>query len=134
MESKAPMIYATAARSPIAHILGGSQFTAEPCDSPAKQRRQWWDVCERPDQDICLEDGEFQLSGPHGFRRIARFTGRMRWVNSGTCAPTIEVFDVETVVAMVGDLPVIVGCRGERIKGTWWTHWNAVNHDVVTLK
>ncbi len=55
-------------------------------------------------------------------------------VNSYRYVPTIEVFDVDTVVAMVGDLPVIVGRRGERLKGTWWTHSNAVNHGVVTLK
>ena len=134
MKDDASLPYATAVRSPIVHRLDGSHFTAEPCDSLARARRQWWDVCERPEQDICLEDGEFQLSGPHGCRRIARFTGRKRWVNSRTCAPTIEVFDVDTVVAMVGDLPVIVGRRGERLKGTWWTHSNAVNHDVVTLK
>jgi hypothetical protein len=134
MEIKAPAAYATAVRSPIAHRLDGYHFTAEPCDSLARARRQWWDVCERPEQDICLEDGEFQLSGPHGCRRIARFTGRWRMVNSYRYVPTIEVFDVDTVVVMVGDLPVIVGRRGERLKGTWWTHSNAVNHDVVTLK
>lgn len=128
------MAYATAVSSPITLRKDGFRYTAEPCDTPAKQRKLWWDVCPRPEQDLCLEDGEFQLNGPHGCRRIARFTGRKRWVNSKVYAPTIEVFDVETTVEMVGDLPVIVGRRGERLKGTWWVAPQAVNTDVVAFK
>lgn len=66
------------------------------------------------------------LQGPHGLRRIGRFTGRRRWITSSFQAPTIEVFDIDTVVEMVGNLPVIVGRRGERIKGTWWTNPKAL--------
>lgn len=127
------MAYATSRTSPIASRKDGFRYTAEPCTAAEKQLRQWWDVCPRPEQDLCLEEGEFQLNGPHGIRRIARFTGRKRWVNSKTYAPTIEVFDVATVVEMVGDLPVIVGRRGERLKGTWWVVPQAVNPDVVSL-
>ena len=128
------MTYSTAVSSPIAHRTDGNRFVAQPC-VPAKERSKgsWWEICERPEQDICLEDGEFQLSGPYGSRRIARFTGRRRWVDSSTYAPTVEVYDVDTVVMMVGDLPVIVGKRGERFKGTWWVHPSSVNYDVVSL-
>lgn len=128
------MAYATAVSSPITLRKDGFRFTAEPCDAPGKQRKLWWDVLPRPEQDLCLEDGEFQLNGPNGTRRIGRFTGRKRWVNSKTYAPTIEVFDVNTVVEMVGDLPVIVGRRGERLKGTWWVAPQAVNSNVVSFK
>lgn len=128
------MAYATALTSPITQRKDGFCFTAEPCGIPAGARRSWWEVCPRPEQDLCLEEGEFQLSGPYGTRRIARFTGRKRWVNSKVYAPTIEVFDVDTVVEMVGDLPVIVGRRGERLKGTWWVAPQAVNTEVVAFK
>jgi hypothetical protein len=111
------MAYATAVTTPIASVLSGG-FTADPC---GEKRGPWWDVKVRPDQDICLEEGEFMLKGPRGLRRIARFTGRDRWITSTFRAPTLEVFDVDTVVEMVGDLPVIVGRRGEKVKGTWYT-------------
>jgi hypothetical protein len=127
------MAYATAVSSPITLRQDGFRFTAEPCSIPARQRRQWWEVCPHPEQDLCLEEGEFQLNGPHGTRRIARFTGRKRWVNK-TYVPTIEVFDIATVVEMVGELPVIVGRRGERLKGTWWISPQAVNYNVVFFK
>lgn len=117
------MAYATAVTTPITARSDSFRYSASPCDNSHKQ---WWDVCPRPEQDLCLEEGEFQMNGPHGLRRIGRFTGRKRWVNSNTYAPTIEVYDVDTVVEMVGDLPVIVGRRGERIKGTWWTSPKAV--------
>ena len=139
------MTFATAISSPIVSRQDGFRFTAEPCEGPTKVRKQWtgifqikvelqWEVCSRPDQEICLEEGEFQLNGPHGTRRIARLTGRKRWVNSHTYAPTIEVYDIETTVEMVGDLPVIVGRRGERLKGTWWISPQAINPDAVSLK
>lgn len=128
------MAYATAVFTPVASRKDGFRFTAEPCDSSSKQRRQWWEVCPRPDQDICLEDGELQLNGPHGTRRIARFTGRKRWVSPQVYSPTIEVFDVATVVEMVGEMPVIVGRRGERLKGTWWVSPKAVNTEIVNFK
>jgi hypothetical protein len=129
------MAYATALTSPISQRKDGFRYTAEPCcDTVPKASRQWWDVCPRPEQDLCLEEGEFQLNGPHGTRRIARFTGRKRWINSKTYAPTIEVFDIATVVEMVGELPVIVGRRGERLKGTWWVASQAVNPQAVKFK
>jgi hypothetical protein len=113
------MAFATAAATPINARLDGARYTAQPCEG---KTRAWWEVQPRPDQDICLEGDEFQLSGPYGQRLIARFTGRSRWINSTTFAPTLEVFDVATVVEMVGELPVMVGRRGERLEGgTWWT-------------
>lgn len=115
------MAYATSISTPVARRLDGARYGASPCDNSTKA---WWDICYRPDQDICLEDGEFMLEGPRGVRRIGRFTGRTRWIGN-FCAATIEVYEVDTVVEMVGDLPVIVGRRGERLKGTWWTHPNA---------
>jgi hypothetical protein len=119
------MAFATATTTPVAVRLDGMRFTAQPCEG---KTRAWWEVLPRPEQDICLEDGEFQLTGPYGQRMIGRFTGRRRWVNNNTChAVTIEVFDIDTVVEMVGELPVMVGRRGERLEGgTWWTHRNAV--------
>lgn len=118
------MAFATATATPIAARLDGSRYTAQPCEGCT---RAWWEVQVRPEQDICLEAGEFQLSGPHGQRLIARFTGRSRWVNASTYAPTLEVYDVATVVEMVGDLPVLVGRRGERLEGgTWWTSPSAL--------
>lgn len=116
------MAYATAATTPIASVVDCS-YTADPCD---EKRGAWWDVCRRPDQDVCLEEGEFMLKGPRGLRRIARFTGRTRRIYTGFRAPTMEVFDVSTVVEMVGELPVIVGRRGKRLPGTWWTHPSAM--------
>lgn len=113
------MAYATATTTPIS----GYGFSAEPCDGG---KGPWWDVMERPDQEICLEEGEFLLKSMKGSRLIGEFTGRKRWVNSSTYAPTINVYEVDTVVEMVGDLPVIVGRRGNRIKGTWWTSPKAV--------
>lgn len=116
------MAYATAIKTPIAHPQGCSGYGASPCDGGSKAN---WDVLTRPEQDICLENDEFQLNGPYGQRLIARFTGRTRRVNGGR-VPTLDVFDVATVVEMVGQLPVMIGRRGNRIEGgTWWTSPNA---------
>lgn len=116
------MAFATAVTTPIVIRLDGCRYAASPCD---KSSKAWWEIHPRPAQDILLEEGEFMLEGPQGQRRIGRFTGRKRWVTPSFQAPTFEIFDVDTVVEMVGDLPVIVGRRGEKIKGTWWTHPNA---------
>jgi hypothetical protein len=117
------MAFATAVTTPITRRLDGAKFGASPCDS---ESRAVWDVMDRPDQEICLEEGEFQLTSSRGSRLIGRFTGRTRNMRGAAC-PTIEVFQVDTVVEMVGDLPVLVGRRGQRLEGgTWWTSPKAV--------
>lgn len=118
------MAYATTIFTPIRRDIACSRWSCEPCDH---KQRLWWDIDVRPDHDILLEEGEFQISQrERGIRRIGVFTGRTRRIG-GTPCPTLEVYDVDTVVEMVGDLPVIVGRRGERIPGgTWYTSPNAV--------
>lgn len=128
------MAFATATASPIRRNLAGSQWTCQPCQG---EQRLYWTVEARPDQDICLEEGEFQVTcRERGIRRIGRLTGRTRKISgydftAGRMAqiafPTVELFEVDTVVEMVGELPVIVGRRGERLEGgTWYTSPNAL--------
>lgn len=122
------MTYATAVSTPVNRNYYGAQWSCDPCEG---ERRLWWTVEARPDHDILLEEGEFQITQrERGIRRIGVFTGRTRKIaGGGNClpCPTIEVYDVDTVVEMVGDLPVIVGRRGARIPGgTWFTHPSAV--------
>lgn len=123
------MAFATSTSTPIRRCLTGSQWPCEPCDASNKQRL-YWVVENRPDHDILLEEGEFQVTcRERGIRRIGRLTGRTRkfaaWdfakgYSTKVAFPTVELYDVDTVVEMVGDLPVIVGRRGERLKiGTW---------------
>lgn len=128
------MAFATATATPIRRDLSGSQWTCEPCDG---KQRLHWTVEARPDHDILLEEGEFQVTcRDRGLRRIGRLTGRTRQMSAWDFQtnrmaripfPTVELFDVDTVVEMVGELPVIVGRRGERIEGgTWYTSPNAL--------
>jgi len=65
------------------------------------------------------------LEGPHGCRYIAKATGRTRWFGTWLVA-TLQVFEIDTVVEMVGELPVIVGRRGEKLPGTWRTNLQAI--------
>lgn len=115
------MAFATATNTIIAPVFG-SYWVCEPCD-PSDRRA--WEVCRRPDQEICLESGEFQINGPNGIRRIGRLTGKTRRVRGNVC-PTLKVYDVETVVEMVGDLPVIIGRAGSKLPGTWWVFPNVL--------
>jgi hypothetical protein len=113
-------MFATATFSPITR----NGFSASHCDAAPNGRKRgwwgWWDVLPVAPQDLCLEEGEFALEDARGSRLIARATGRTRWFGSHNMA-TLEVFDIDTVVEMVGDLPVIVGKRGNRLPGTWKT-------------
>ena len=117
-------MYATACETPITR----SGFTANPCDKAPDGRKRgwwgWWDILATAPHDICLEAGEFVLEGNNGVRLIGCPTGRTRWFGS-TLTATFNVFEIDTVVEMVGDLPVIVGRRGNRLPGTWKTHPNA---------
>ena len=65
------------------------------------------------------------MEGPHGCRYIAKATGRTRWFGSWLAA-TLDVYGIDTVVEMVGEMPVIVGCRGEKLPGTWRTNLGAL--------
>lgn len=119
------MAYATAANLPITR----EGFSASHCDPAPNGRKRgwwgWWDILPTTPQDLCLENGEFVIKNAHGHRLIARATGRTRRFGSHLAA-TLEVFEVDTVVEMVGDLPVIVGRRGERLPGTWKTATGAL--------
>ena len=115
------MAYATATATPIAQIYG-SHWICEPTD-PSDRRA--WEIRRRPDQEICLEDGEFQINGPNGIRRIGRLTGRTRRIRGINC-PTINLYDIDTVVEMVGEMPVIIGRAGDKLPGTWWIYPNVL--------
>lgn len=121
------MAFATSITTPIRRPEFKRQFDCFPVtDAPLGTV---WTADHRPDQEICLEEGEFQISTPNGQRMIARLTGRTRKprrVSQGTLLATCEVFQIDTVVEMVGDLPVLVGRRGERVEGVW-----AVRHFAV---
>lgn len=115
------MAFATTVKTPIAYSPYSCRWVCSPCDRTDPRYSRWFEVKRRPDQEILLEEGEFQIDGPHGTRYIGVFTGRTRAIGGGRC-PTVEVYDIDTVVEMVGDLPVIVGRRGQRISGgTWYT-------------
>jgi hypothetical protein len=116
------MAFATAVRTPIAR----EGFEAIPCDR--EMPRCWYSIKVRPAQEILLEDGEFMVEGSKGNRLIGRFTGRTRYIPYyKERFVTLELYDIDTVVEYVGDLPVIVGRRGERIPGgTWFTSRNVL--------
>jgi hypothetical protein len=120
------MAFSTATTSPINRT---GSYTAEPCEkAPGGVRKGWWghwDVLADAPHDLCLEEGEFALEGPHGCRYIAKATGRTRWFGTWLAA-TLQVFEIDTVVEMVGELPVIVGRRGEKLPGTWRTNLQAI--------
>ena len=65
-------------------------------------------------QEIRLDEGEFVVESHFGYRTIGRLTGRTRqfW---GIACPTIERFEIETVVID----GAIWGVRGEAIAGTF---------------
>lgn len=115
------MAYATATATPIAPVEG-SYWICEPTD-PSDRRA--WEIKRRPDQEICLESGEFQINGPKGIRRIGRLTGRTRRIRGLDC-PTINVYDIDTVVEMVGDQPILIGRAGDKLPGTWWIYPNVL--------
>lgn len=125
------MAFATATATPIRRPEFRRQFDCFPLEAGYCAV---WTVDQRPDQEICLEPGEFQISTPNGQRLIAKLTGRTRKArrkSEGTLA-TCEVFQIETVVEMVGELPVLVGRRGERVEGgTWGVHLTALTHDTL---
>ena len=125
------MAFATATASPIRRPEFSRQFDCFPLEPGF---RAVWTVDQRPDQEICLEEGEFQISTPNGQRLIAKLTGRTRKArrrSEGTLA-TCEVFRIDTVVEMVGELPVLVGRRGERVEGgTWGVHLTALTGDTL---
>lgn len=120
------MAYATAITTPINRF---GSFTADPCEkAPGGRLRGWWghwQILADAPQDICLEEGEFAMEGPHGCRLIAKATGRTRWFGTWLAA-TLNVYEVATVVEMVGEMPVIVGRRGDKLPGTWRTSLNAL--------
>ena len=117
-------MFATATETPVTR----SGFSGSHCDKSPDGRKRgwwgWWDILDKTPHDICLEANEFVLEGPHGARLIGIPTGRTRWFGS-TLTATFNVFEIDTVVEMVGDLPVIVGRRGKKLPGTWKTHISA---------
>ena len=114
-------MFVTATETPITR----SGFTASPCDAYSGfNPKAWWDILPVAPHDICLGSEEFVIEGPHGVRMIGVPTGRTRWFGSFLTA-TFNVYEVDTVVEMVGELPVIVGRRGRKLPGTWKTHMNA---------
>lgn len=124
------MAFATATATPIRRPQFPRQFD---CFALGGHFGAVWAVDQRPDQEICLEDGEFQISTPNGQRLIAKLTGRTRKArrkSEGTLA-TCEVFRVDTVVEMVGELPVLVGRRGERVEGMWAVHLTALTGEAL---
>ena len=110
------MAYATCAFYPISTA---GRFGAAPCDRAAFKRLHFLDIEPVCPQDLCLEEGEFVITSPKGMRYIAIATGRTRFFN-GFRGPTLDVYEVDTVVEMVGDLPVIVGRRGQKLDGGTW--------------
>ena len=117
------MAYATCAFYPISTA---SRFGAAPCDRAAYKALGFLNIEPACPQDLCLEDGEFVITSLKGMRYIGKATGRTRWIN-GFKASTLDVFEVDTVVEMVGDLPVIVGRRGQKLEGgTWFTSEKAL--------
>lgn len=69
------------------------------------------------DQAIRLEEGEFLVTSYLGYNTIGRMTGRTRKFFRGLACPTIERFDIDTVVID----GAIWGVRGDRLPGTFAT-------------
>lgn len=117
------MAFATAVTTPVAPRMAGNWGIA-PCDYRNFAGHCWYEILRRPEQDICLEDGEFQVISQRGLRYIGRWTGRTRQFRSFhgclEAMPTAELYRVDTVVEYVGDLPVLVGRRGDRLDGGTW--------------
>lgn len=125
------MTFATTTTTPIRRPEFKRQFDCFPVSEAPLGTV--WTVDQRPDQEICLEDGEFQISTPNGQRLIARLTGRTRKPRrkSEGLLATCEVFQIDTVVEMVGELPVLVGRRGQRVEGMWAVHFTALTHTAL---
>ena len=97
-------------------------------DVTTRQDGRWvyagWTLLTTAPQELIVAADERVMEHPRtGERRIVKLNGRTRQAGHRGRLACCDYFDIETVVRMSGDTPVLWGIRGERLGSCYIPLW-----------